>query len=109
MTVADLILKDIRPFLGDENSNTWTDSDLLNKVNSSRRQLYADAPFAFSKTSVVITAPSDLTLSDTLDVSDFYISPLAHRVCFLAFSEDSQDAANAALAASHHSIYRGGL
>lgn len=107
MTVNTFIDDRVRTLLGDEGKNTWTGPDLIKKVNQSRDQLWADAPHAFSGATVVTTAPTDLVGSDTLDVSNLYAQALAHRVCFIAFSEDSQDKAEAALAAAHLALYRG--
>ena len=105
MTVNEFLTARVRPLIGDEDGSTWTNGDLVDKVNIGRIKLFADEPAAFSVSAVVLAVPDDLTLSGTIDIASPYYQALAHYVAYLCFAEDSQDEANGRLAADHFAKY----
>ena len=44
-------------------------------------------------------------LSDTLTLEDEYLNPLAHYCLFMAYAQDSEDAANMSLSQAHYMVY----
>lgn len=105
MTVTEF-LTEVRDQIGDEVTGyRWSNPDLLLYLNAGRRALWALHPEAFYVTEVVVGDYADLDANDDMDLVEHFLSPLMHFVCHRTLSEDSEDANQAALAASHFQLY----
>lgn len=101
MTGTEVIAR-VRPLISDEDEVRYADAALMLLVVAARRELYRRQPEAFFVSSIVITAPADVTdVAADLGVRDSYLDAVVHFVSYLVFLEDSEDTANANLAHVH--------
>lgn len=103
LLVSDVIAE-ARPELSDEVAPyRWADNLLVRLTGHAQRELHRRQPSSiFTDSAIVTTAPTEPTATTSeLGVRRVYLEALKHYVCYLALSQDSEDAQNKALAAFH--------
>jgi len=106
----DDFLADIRSVISDETSVRWTDAVLRRYILDAELRIVRDHPESQYHTRMVNSVPVLLTSNtDSLTVGSSWRNALIHYVAFRVFSEDSEDAANAALAKTHYALFEGSM
>jgi len=97
--------------LADPSKARWADADLLpyaieacDSLIDVRQDLLMDDGDLF-----VYVAPTALGSTIQSVIPDTYKPELAHFVCFRAFLNDAEDEGNAALAATHKTLFTNGV
>jgi len=108
MTWTEFIDTLVRPQVSDDVGPAadfhWTQDQALAYVNQMRRDLYTLHPEAFNLTAIVVAEPADIVIGvidGDIDIRNQFVGSAMHFVVFLLLSEDSEDAANHALANDH--------
>lgn len=109
MTPND-ILSDIRSAISDESSVRWTDAVLRRYMLDAELRIVRDHPESQYHTRLANSVPTLLANNtDSLTVGSSWRNAVIHFVAFRVFSEDSDDAANAALAKTHYALFEGSM
>lgn len=107
MTWQD-VLDDIRQGLHDPSKERWSDSDLIQRVNVTRHELWGIRPEAFYVLSVVTDVPADpddQSFEMTIDVLPTWVHALSCHVLWQCYFDDSDERQNVALADRYYAIW----
>ncbi len=109
MTPND-ILSDIRSAISDESSVRWADAVLRRYMLDAELRIVRDHPESQYHTRLANSVPVLLANNtDSLTVGPSWRNAVIHFVAFRVFSEDSEDAANAALAKTQYALFEGSM
>lgn len=107
MTWQDVLDK-IRKGLNDPSKERWTDSDLIQRVNITRNELWGTHPEAFYVSSVVTAIPSDpddQSFAVAIDILPTWVDALSCHVLWQCYFDDSDERQNVALADRYFAVW----
>lgn len=107
MTWQDL-LDNIRKGLNDPTKVRWTDSDIVQKVNATRAELWGLHPEAFYVSSIVVALPSDpddSNLGSSIDFTSTWTEAVMSHVMWQCYMDDSDETQNVKLAENRYAVW----
>jgi hypothetical protein len=107
MTWQDLLDR-IRDGLNDPSKIRWTDPSLLQRVNMTRDEMWADHKEAFAVSTVVTaipTAPTELTLTSDIDFLPDWVMAVRAHVLWQVYMDDIDERQNVTLADKHFAVW----
>jgi hypothetical protein len=98
----------IRARLNDPSKIRWNDADILDRINSTRNELYGSHPEAFYVSSVVTSIPEDPgepSLQSSIDFLPVWAEAVKAHVCWQCYMEDYDERQNVKLAEDYYAVW----